>query len=68
MACDAGLHLAMGVNSHSDNLAYQGGLFVATTSVTDNYGEKLLDWLGGESTGIVSGTSENDLLGSRVVI
>jgi hypothetical protein len=64
---DAGLHLAMGVNSHSDKLAYQGGLFVAT-SVTDNYGDKLLDWLGDESTGIVSGAAENDLLGSRVAI
>jgi len=63
---DAGLHLAMGVNSHSDDLAYQGGLFVAT-AVTDSYGDKLLDWLG-ESTGIVVGTSENDLLGSRVAI
>eukprot|EP00985_Skeletonema_marinoi_P014700 scaffold7483_cov146-Skeletonema_marinoi.AAC.4 len=63
---DAGLHLAMGVNSHSDDLAYQGGLFVAT-AVTDSNGDKLLDWLG-DSTGIVVGTSENDLLGSRVAI
>lgn len=63
---DAGLHLAMGVNSHSDNLAYQGGLFVAT-AVTDSYGDKLLDWLG-DSTGIVGGNAENDLLGSRVAI
>ncbi|KAL9190014.1 hypothetical protein ACHAXT_007225 [Thalassiosira profunda] len=63
---DAGRHVAIGINSHSEDKTYQGSLFVATSVGGDNDGDDMQDWA--SDRGTVAGAAANDLLGSRVAI
>ena len=64
---DAGRHIAVGLNSHSDGYLDQGALFVATAASAGDGGGgvDLSLW---NSTGLVEGLGADDLLGSRVVV